>query len=752
MDIEDDYKNVKVCVSDIQSYCSDNSHYVSYDNYLEKEVPLTLNVNEYKGQEVTVYAYAMDTYGEKSVPKTCKYSLYSNQAPVITLFNVQSKQESFTEEGSLNITFSISSEDDFSTSEDLTFKLYEGETEVVSGKLSDFEEKDNSYTISGGYDGREVNLKAVVIDSENLQDESVISYHLYRQKEPMIEGITIDPDGLACSKETVCSTENNNPYTIKYSVDILDPETMSDSMPNGDLSKYEVCVNQSDSCSNYKPMSDYYDANYTTPKKNSFTFDQTGDKPYLGEEKVLYVFVRKIGTNKVISSSQEYTIYKNNKPVITSAPSVTEVDRGKGLANVNYSISVDDDLDPLLQIKYCKKDESGIETCGDYETLVNNVDYNLNNTNFFKVNDYNGQKYLIYSYIIDSYGEEIVSDSFEYTLHADDAPTIDSVHAIYEIGYLDGDGNPVPMENVTESNISNYTMHVSNAKVSFKATDVFDKYNYCISTSDSSCNDYDDTIFSGDDTSIHYVMYNKGSGESDFFTHTESNGQTVLNPKTFYLYLKDKHGKISKQEFVFGIYSECAAADDNTREAEFIFVPDKQYKDDEGNTVTNNQPISMTNCSGKCYYYDVANDTYNNIVSYYDKKIHYTDRYDSSKTCIEKYLKEGLTEANDENDYTDVEKYTARCDFYKCFENKNGNYVVYGIGTNFTPFIYSDTVGDKVYQCTGYYNLYKSEYTRKDGKITLVKQERRICDTRLNAGDYDTDYAGSDMPYVRVSD
>lgn len=751
LDIESDYKNVKVCVSDNQNYCNDESHYVSYKNYFEKEVPLTLNVNEYRGQDVVIYAYAMDTYGEKSY-KTYNYKLYDNQVPVITFFNVQSKKETFTEDGSLNVIFSISAEDDFNTSDDLTFKLYEGDTEVKSGKLSDFEEKDNLYTISGGYDGREVNLKAVVIDSGNLIDESIIPYHLYRQKEPMIESVTVEPNGVACFKENICSIENNNPYTINYSISILDPDSISDSMPNGDLSKFEVCVNQNNSCSNYKPISDYYDSNYVNPKKKEFTFEQTGSKPYLGQEKTLYVFVRRKGTNDVISSSQTYTIYNNNSPVITSSPVVTEVDRGKGLANVNYSISVDDDLDSSLQIKYCKKINEGNEECGNYQTLVNNVDYNLNNNNFFNIDSYNGQNVLIYTYIKDSYGEEIKSEEFEYKLHGDSAPNIDSVHAIYEINYVDENGNIVPNENITESNINRYSMRISNAKVSFKATDVLDNYSYCISTSDSSCNDYESTIFSGDDTSIHYVMYTKGSSESDFFVRNESNGQSVLNPKTFYLYLKDSHGNVSKGEFEFNVYSVCAAADDNTREAEFTFVPDKQYKDDQGNIVTNNQPISMNNCGGKCYYYDVATNTYNNIVSYYDKKINYIDRYDSSKTCVEKILKDGVDEESfDEDNYTTVQDYTAKCDFYKCFENRNGNYVVYAIGTNFNPLVYSEKVGGQEYQCNGYYNLYKSEYTRKDGIITLIKQETRICDVRLEAGHYDTNYSGSDMPYVRVS-
>ena len=735
IDYKDDYKNVKVCVSDKQSDCNNvnSNKFISYENYFETERPITLDAS-YNGQEVTIYAYAKDSSNKLSEPKTFNYKLYENQAPVITDFNIVSEEEDFTNEGSLNIMFAINGEDDFDDKSDITFKLYEDDVEVISSPLSTYSGKENNkLTLSGSYDGKERNLKAVIIDSQGLTASTEIPYTVYKKAGPQIDNVNVEPVNTVCEIDSACSDSANNSLEIKYTVEVVSPDTITEALPNGNLSNVEMCVSETDNCTNYTSF---------TNGKGTFTFSANNSlKPYDGSTKTLHVFVREKNSTEVSDSTTvEYEIYKNNHPVIIKSPSIEKNynNTEENLANIKYSVGVIDDLDSSLRINYCYKIDDGSEQCSGFQPYTDAE--KVLDESFFGITDYAGQKITLYSYIADSYAEInnsgiptssfVKSEEIDYTLHTDAAPEIYSVYAVYDVEYYDSQGNLVT--NVNSANINSLSVKYINAKITFKAMDPLDSYSYCIST-DETCSNYNSITYSGDDTSIHRIDYNNEMTDMEVFSVMDSNNAIR---RDYYLFLKDSTGKEIHTKFNFVAYKECADMDDNTVEYEYIYSEE------------NGEPeISMSRCEGKCYYSyeDGDNTVYNNIVSYYNQKITYKDRFDSSKQCTQKYLI-----ADDK--YTDVKPYTARCDFYKCFEKSNGTVNTNAIGTRYNEIEYTheDEITHEKYVCNGYYNLYKVTYSKHLG-IVSVEHNGKLCDTVYERYPNKYKYTASE-PYVRIAD
>ena len=223
---------------------------------------------------------------------------------------------------------------------------------------------------------------------------------------------------------------------------------------------------------------------------------------------------------------------------------------------------------------------------------------------------------------------------------------------------------------------------------------------------------------------------------------------------TLYLFVKDSSDAISSSESDVSLYEDCDlpyestdGTDDDSMNYDYSYIEPNEsgkiYVNDE--YIDAKPPITMELCGGKCY----SNDTVNtNIVSYYNKKITYKDRFKPSISC-----------GNDE-----IEVYEANCSYKDCFRVADSssddgyNYERYAIGTQ--HIVETDdpdeawkiTIGDEELACFGYYNLYISKYNKKMEYIELIAiQDEPICDTAVDRGYYDYD-KNSRNPYVRVDD
>ena len=143
----------------------------------------------------------------------------------------------------------------------------------------------------------------------------------------------------------------------------------------------------------------------------------------------------------------------------------------------------------------------------------------------------------------------------------------------------------------------------------------------------------------------------------------------------------------------------------------------------------------MNRCQGMCYYSDQAGAP-NNILSKYQAKITYYDKFTNS-VC------------NSGN--PDIQDMYLNCSHIDCF-NKNNSYERNAIGTRlFMDTPWTANVNGNEYVCTGHYNLYRSSYTTGNPNITLIKQNNIICKEAYDAHEYDFDSSSVD-PYVRIED
>ena len=678
---------------------------------------ITIENPVYNGQKRTFYAYAKDSNGKKSLVSTAEYKMYNDKVPQIELFTVDSVDKDGIPIGNLTVKYQINAVDDFETTNELKFELLlkngDNYTTLVSrAPLSNFVNKENQVTLPGVYDGNTRYIVARVYDKNNVIDtkynEQVFDYEVYKRDSLSEEDVEFDITSTTpCINESACSEGSSENLNVNYSLSIP-------GISVSDYSNILVCVSENETCTNYSALSEYM-TDGGEAKQKSFSFTPTdSSKPYDGSTKKLHVYVQDKTVLQPVTLHiiKDHEIYKNNKPYILVQPTVVPVSNNNNLNldNVTYSLSVIDDLDTTLSTAYCKKlvnndGTTGAESCTDYSTYSNTK--NLDSS-FFNVSSYDGQKFMIYSKIKDSYGAEETTDEVIYVLYKDQAPSITTVDAVYDYDEA---------HDVT-----------SNYRVSFKATDYSDTYTYCISNSDSTCTTYSTTPISGDDNNYQVVNISSVSNDED----------------TFYLYLKDSKGKISKRSFVYQKYAQCEFEAYGTSSYTYEDLDSsKTYKyyadngvDYEDISGSSNKKITIDLCSGKCYG---SHSSSNNIYGYYLLKVNYKDRFNTSTSCD-----------SSQGQSDDNRLYKASCDFHDCFK-KGDSYVRRAIGLTKhddpVGFTYDSGSGSEI--CYEYYNVYTSSYTAGDQFISLTKTPDKVCASLVDSGKFD--YKASDVdPYVRV--
>ena len=742
-DLDSDDK-IKVCISENPNTCSYPSgaaNYSKYSTYKDKYVNYEVS-GTYNGDTKRIYAYAVDSEGNVvSSPKVVEYKLYDNQPPKITEFSVISKPNSVPSDGNLQIVYTIEAGDDFTPLADLDFKLYVDNVLLKSGKLTNFS-GNQELTLPGIYDGKSRQIKVVVSDAYD-STSSEVEYQVFKKDLPIVNAF-IESKNSLCDNEILCPNSANNDYTAKYSLDV--------EYDDGSLDDIVACVSDTDSCAegDYKSYNEFY-AN----KEIDYTFTASDSaKPYDGSVKKLYFFVRdknlEFTESNIVKYTAEYTIYDNNKPVVVNSPVIVPVKESgddRNLAKIKYSIGVLDDLDSNLQISYCKRIGEA-KVCTDPVPYV--TEYTLDNNNFFMIDKYTGQEFTIFSIITDSYGESVESEDLTYKVYEDEAPGIKSVDGVYDVRYKKNGNIYTYDEAVSQLNIptttpedqaaqmianhmATFEVVYSNMRVSFIVYDPLDNYSYYVAKSSNSATpSYSTDKFSGDNKELHIINYTG----NDFVPGKDDDDSTK-----FTLYVKDDSGNVSTKSFIFNEYSECLTYNEETMRYDYNFDSSKEYKDENGNTVSNNQKISLSRCGGKCYKDSTSN---NQIFGYYDEILSYKDRYNSSRTCVVDVLEN----PNDPNSKIVTERpYKAYCDFKDCFY-KNDNYVRKAIGTtkmhSEVPITYEN------YQDNYYYVLYESSYTDGGKSIELTPTPNKLPANAVDAGVFDYNSSQSN-PYIRVS-
>ncbi len=761
-EVEDDidranhYSPVRVAVSTNADDCNDDSNYTSYSDYYDGIHSGTLT-GSYDGRTETLYVCAKDTYGLTN-SSSANYTIYQNQAPIIQAFNIQSQEEEFlTGEngGSLNTILEISAIDDFDESPAISVNLKEDGTAQITGDtMNTYEGQSVEYTLHGRYDGKNRKLDLTLTDQDAASSSQTVNYTVYKNLAPTIELFVTDPPEPACENLDLCPTSNGGKYQTEYWYSVEDDLDYADN-----FSGVKVCFTENPStCKNsdgtfktsaFTSYSDVYDPETNYSRVMNYTFSVNAEKPYenVNRDRTLYLYAMD-SYDESATTSVAYKIYTNSGPVL-GAPSVLSAMAGTSgvddpivtgssgsttigqagagvvlkkvgdgddddtsgddlpgdpvdedylnIMDVFFSIEAVDDFEEQesLMIKYCRDNDSN---CTDYVPYTS--EYELG-PDFFPTNRYTGQTYGIYAYVKDLYGIETKSAVSNYTVYQDVSPVIDPAKAYYN----DIDGN--------------YQVF----SINFIVSDPLDVYYVCVSEEGESCT-YSTEPYDGTDNNPHAVTYNH---------LLDDTAQDV----TLTLHVKDSYGNEVSKNVVGELYHSCEEFTTTPARYEYRFVFDKVYKDENGNNVTDNQPINGIRCEGKCYYRNPVTNEIHDVISYYDQILTYRDLANQELLC--------------ERNAVTVD-YRTDCSFHECFF-AGVSYERRSIGLKEYSDVQSWTVNydGTDYVNNSHYKLYMSSYTDYAEKITLTPTTDKISPALVDLGVYDFDSASED-PYVRVAD
>lgn len=718
IDAEDDidYDDLGVCFSIEKNKCSDYKTYRIYDNK-----PNTYTMpHDYDGSTQIVYAYVKDLYQMMDSKESEPYLLYTNQPPVLEYAVFNSVVGGRPATNSLHAILSISARDDVDTADTLRIQVIEDGVVTQNGlKLSDYMGKDKEIKLAGAHDGRQRNIEVKILDNDSGSDSKTMTYDVYEGRPPTIDLYNLYSNEVPCLNDIYCPVENNGHYNAKYRVKASDDIDID--------SEIQVCLSESDTeCDNYKSYSEYLDDN-GVPKEMTFKVNADSETPYDGSTRTLYLYVKDSDQN-VVKQSKTYKLYKNKKPVILENAKITRNVTGVDLnyPDITYTIDVEDDLDTDLQIAYCYKKDDEEDICTEYEEYHKSKV--LDTVNFFDVYRPNGETFVIYSKIKDSYGEVTKSNELTYKLYTDSSPIIYQKNIVSgERLYKNASGTEVfTLEGIENpAGYSEYTR----LKIKFSVDDPFDQFSVCVSKNSTTCGGYNDIYDANNCLDSTCTNIRKSYDITYDYPGFIEDGDNVQ----LYLFVRDSYDNVSSAVLYNGTYNECD--DYNEEDAVYEYEFDSELTN---STYDHTNPITMVRCAGKCYYYNAADSTTNEIFAMYKSRITYSDKFNSGHTC------------NADNP-TEVD-YDASCSFKDCFY-KDGSYERNAIGTRMVPDAepWVATIGGTPYVCTGHYNLYLSSYKTGARDITLTLTNTKMCNTAVDSGVYDYDSTAAD-PYVRISD
>ena len=240
IDVENNYSNLKVCLSDSSTGCNNMSLYTTYDNYYNKGVNFTFNVGNkpFDGSTKKLYVSVVDSSNLK-ITKSYDYTLYKNVAPTVVedSLRVESKHNDndlILKEGTLSVTIA----DDLDGVTDLTqkicYKLNNSNTETCLSDYVPYEYNTDFLLNVSKYSGQTFHLYSYIKDTYGAVTKTdTVDYKIYKDVAPVLES-AVAVLKSPIDEEKVLLSLNVTDYLDTYSVCIresYDEEDESNNTP-----------------------------------------------------------------------------------------------------------------------------------------------------------------------------------------------------------------------------------------------------------------------------------------------------------------------------------------------------------------------------------------------------------------------------------------------------------------------------------------------------------------------------------------
>lgn len=780
---EDPTRGLKICTFQTlktvsfnpdSNYCTNTNNFVSYAEFLNNEREFTFP--SYDGKDHVLYIYAMDSFGATDYVAV-DYKIYQNLPPEFAYMNDNDEKVTsipsihttetnrFGNDSETNLEADDTSGDD-GTSEEGTenLDLYKGLNRIKKAvfeiqAMDDFDEQVNlrfkiCYKLKGSsgsgtcqstfaefsptgyqveinaptYSGQTYEVFAYVQDSLGLQStgpSESVEYTLYNDVNPILKSVSAsftEADLAAPEEEPEVELEcvfNGNKYYGPNGEELADEDEYIEKCISTDGKFY--CV---------KYRGQYYNNVGEVVTEEEYNESCAVDEPEEPEETYICERVAK-------PNNGGYTYYGPTGQKLNNRNEYLRQCEGYAIGpstnasgqKVKFSIIVQDPYDTYT---VCIN-KTG-ETCesGDYVGLTSTKGFDGTSLD------------PAYVYFVEPQGLKYTENEERYDQNGN------------LIEPYDDEGNPTPTQT------GETTKTVKNSE------------------------------------STYYVFIRDSSGkmaeritsiiEDDEFANCEDNDtcpaicETANNSA-------NNDGKGTCSSVVASEYEECGELEYNFYKSEFIHYPRN------GKTT----PISASLCSGMCYYaeakdefdyvdpevptideeeeggegentIDESEKVFNTseIFAYYQKKLFYKDRFDSTKACdtknsLEEYDDEESTEENPSK----VSYKKHYCSFVGCFKQdldttNYGEYEVKAIGTfkrtiPLTETIsYTDLSTGETYESQNYHMIYLSSYDGKSDTIDLnptnYKMVPKAYESETSIYRYRSSETNYDNYYVRVRD
>jgi len=392
--------------------------YGSGDSY-QKAYNFSSIHNKYDGYEITVYVVVKDGGGSIAM-KQVTYTLHTNTAPIInTNSSVTYLAKRTNDEHNMpkaQLRLDVSDDVDDKVDLDVCISKTEGSCTAYKKYGEVFGNNDTlEYDFGGNPDGRTVKLFVYVRDSFGLITHTELSYNIYNNIGPTIEGVEI------VSEEDMFTDEDRRPSIGGHLTTYIKVIATDDFATSG------LTVNIS------SPSTNALEYKYSDEARK---FVLAGN--YDGGERTIQVSVTD-QFGKSATSTHKYRVYKNKPPVIDNFTiesdgeacndsSKCPISSG-GSINTKISFSVTDDIDysgDYADLKVCVSDKAAnngnFVPYGDYHGKK--VDFKVTPTN--SDNPYDGSTKKIYYGVIDTYGEVSLGET-SYKLYNNQSPVINSL-------------------------------------------------------------------------------------------------------------------------------------------------------------------------------------------------------------------------------------------------------------------------------------------------------------------------------------
>ena len=209
LEAENNYANIRVCVSEVRANCDNDANFKSYSEYYGQQVSYPFE-GTYDGSTRKMYAVIKDNDGH-SDEADATYQLYKDSKPQITDFDLTPVSE-IASEGetgySTSAYLNIAAIDDFTDDEHLLFTLKKnGEVILRDVPLSDLYEKtptgevgengqplyqiiyNYELPVSDSYDGVTYHFEVTVKDNQGaVSDAKAFDYKVFLNSCPQIDG------------------------------------------------------------------------------------------------------------------------------------------------------------------------------------------------------------------------------------------------------------------------------------------------------------------------------------------------------------------------------------------------------------------------------------------------------------------------------------------------------------------------------------------------------------------------------------